>query len=261
MKSEKGNNKSKIENNPFSMPDDYFNAFSKKMMFKIELAEELKEFKILSSIDKKSPFSTPLNYFESKAELAEYSRLMSIRNKHVFAVPENYFYSSASSIINKLEVMDEVTSYPFIASVSKENSFTVPDMYFDKLSEQIVSGIKVMKQNGHGRIMQLVFNRKTVYAIAAILVLSFGLYLYNSNADAVSADCNTLACLERNEIINQNHLINFDDDALTEIVNTEELSKNINAKLKEEHLGDNEQQSTEDYILENTDVNEITDEI
>lgn len=53
------------ETNPFSLPKNYFNEFANKLQLKIELEEELKEFKLLSTLEKSSPnFSVPENYFE-----------------------------------------------------------------------------------------------------------------------------------------------------------------------------------------------------
>ena len=104
----KPNNK---ENNPFSLPDGYFGSFSQKMMHKIELVEELKEFKLLSAIDKKLPFVTPDNYFahiEIKNELAAYPKLASVKTKNGFVVPEFYFETSAKAIISKIELAEEL---------------------------------------------------------------------------------------------------------------------------------------------------------
>src|SRR5438045_1943155 len=96
-KNEENSKPNKKENNPFSLPDCYFGSFSQKMMHKIELAEELKEFRLLSSIDKKLPFITPENYFahnEVKNELAAYPKLSSVKTRNGFIVPELYFETS-----------------------------------------------------------------------------------------------------------------------------------------------------------------------
>src|SRR5688572_2831070 len=97
-KNEENSNKNNKENNPFGLPEGYFGSFGKKMMHKIELAEELKEFKILSSIEKKLPFVTPDNYFarsEARTELASYPKLSAVKSQSGFATPELYFETSA----------------------------------------------------------------------------------------------------------------------------------------------------------------------
>lgn len=257
------NKQSNNENNPFSLPGDYFSAFSKKMMLKIELADELKEFKLLSSIPKKSPFAVPSNYFENKTELAEYPHLSSLKRKDVFDVPVNYFENSARRINNKLEAIEELSNYASLASIAKLNLFTTPAEYFDKSLVQLRSDLTTeTKVNNSGKVIQFIFNKRTAYAMAAMLVMSLGLYFYNSKTEAASsADCNTLACLNKQEIVKDNQLNNLDDEALIEIVNTEQLSKNLKDKLKQENTKENQEQTNEDYVLENVDVNDITDEI
>ncbi|MBK7667326.1 MAG: hypothetical protein IPJ32_08250 [Sphingobacteriaceae bacterium] len=70
----------------------------------------------------------------------------------------------------------------------------------------------------------------------------------------------TLACLDKSEIFKGNQLLNLDEDALMEMVNTEKLSKNLKENLKKTATESNDQ-TQEDYALENIDVNDIADEI
>lgn len=263
MNSNEENNEPNKESNPFSLPGDYFNSFSKKMMLKIELVEELKEFALLSSIDKKLPFITPENYFETKAELLEYPVLMALKNKAAFRVPENYFASSVEKIRLSIELSEELNTYPSLAAIDKQVSFVTPERYFETLTQVLnqKTSTNASSDNTYGKIIHLVFNKKTAYAIAATLVISLGLYLYNAKTLIAGNDCNTIACLDRNEILIANQLNNFDEDALMEIVNTEALSKNLNNKLKEENKKTDNQKNNEDYVLENVDVNDIADEI
>lgn len=264
-KNEENNNKSQNENNPFSLPDGYFNSFSKKMMLKIELAEELKEFKVLSSIDKTLPFTTPNNYFTSsevKAELSAYPKLALVKKQNGFAIPELYFETSSEAIKSKIEIAEELKAFPTLYSIAKENAFVAPQNYFEGLSHTIREKTIVapVEENGFGRILQLVFNKKTAYALAATIVLSLGLYFYNSGEETTTGNCGTLACLDKSEIFKGNQLLNLDEDALMEMVNTEKLSKNLKDNLKETSKESNEQ-TKEDYALENIDVNDIADEI
>lgn len=264
-KNEENNKKKPNENNPFSLPDGYFNSFSKKMMLKIELAEELKEFKILSSIDKTLPFATPDNYFagfEIKSELVSYPKLSAVKKQNGFATPELYFESSAEAIKTKIEIAEELKAYPTLYSITKENSFVAPQNYFEGLSHTIREKTIVTESEepGFGRIIQLVFSKQTAYAIAATLVISLGLYFYDSGEEASTGNCGTLACLDKSEIFKGNQLLNLDEDALMQMVNTEKLSKNLDENLKET-AKENDAQANEDYALENIDVNDIADEI
>lgn len=267
-KNEENNNKKPNENNPFSLPDGYFNSFSKKMMLKIELADELKEFKVLSSIDKKLPFATPDNYFvsvEVKTELTVYPKLSAVKKQNGFATPELYFETSAQQIKTKIEIAEELKAYPALYSITKENSFVAPENYFEGLSHRMRENIHVpAEESGVVKILHIVFSKKTAYAIAAMLVISLGLYFYNSGEENTGGDCNTLACLQKQDIIKGEYLNTLDEDALMESVNIEKLSKGLQENLKQtkkENETQSDKKSNEEYVLENVDVNDIVDEI
>jgi len=267
-KNEENNKKKPNENNPFSLPDGYFNSFGKKMMLKIELVEELKEFKVLSSIDKKLPFATPDNYFagsEVKTELSVYPKLSAVKKLNGFATPELYFETSAQAIKTRIEIAEELKAYPALYAITKENAFVSPENYFEGLSHRMRENIFVhAEESGVTKILHLVFSKKTAYAIAAMLVISFGLYFYNSGEETVSGDCNTLACLQKQDIVKGDYLNTLDEDALIETVNIEKLTKGLQENLKQtkkENETQSEKKNKEDYVLENVDVNDIVDEI
>lgn len=259
---EENNHKSE-ENNPFLVPGNYFDSFSKKMMHQIELAEELKEFKLLSSIYKKLPFTTPESYFEIKSELSAYPHLGLLKKENSFVVPNNYFATASLNVKNKIELIEELKSYPAINSIDKSNPFIVPDVYFNSFADSTMESLQGQSVNvAYGRVISLVFNKKTAYTIAAMLVISLGLYFFNSKTVAADTGCNTLACLDKNEIIKANQINTLDDEALMEIVNSDELQKNLNKNLNSEEVKQKEQQQTsQDYVLENVDVNDLTDEL
>ncbi len=236
MKNEENSKPKKNENNPFSLPDGYFDSFSQKMMHKIELAEELKEFKLLSSIDKKLPFVTPDNYFahiEVKNELAAYPKLSSVKTENGFVVPELYFETSAKTITNKIELTEE-------------------------LSHRMRAGMFIEQGHESGviKILHLVFSKKTAYAIAAMLVISLGLYFYNSGEETVIADCGTLACMDKKEILKSDQVSNMDEESLMKLVDPVQLSKNLKEAAKS-----SDKKDETNYILENADVNDVADEI
>lgn len=51
-----------------ALPENYFENLEKKVVDKLELESELKEFSVLSSIPKKNAFKVAPSYFESKTE-------------------------------------------------------------------------------------------------------------------------------------------------------------------------------------------------
>lgn len=252
--------------NPFSLPEGYFDSFAHKMMRKIEIAEELKEFKLLSSIDKKLPFVTPGNYFsenhaslEIKAELSSYEKLSAVSRINVFEVPPSYFDTSAEKIKNGIEVSGELSAYPALQAIEKHNGFTVPQAYFEASAREI-SG-RLAGENKTGTVLRIIFSRKTMYAAAAVLVLAAGIYYFalQRNETMITPPCEGLACLDKSDVKEQ-QLINMDDESLMEIVNPETLSKNLQKELKGEEKKDDKEQK-EDFVIENTDVNDIVDEI
>lgn len=270
MSKNKENSNNNKHENPFSLPEGYFGSFGKKMMHKIELAEELKEFKVLSSIEKKLPFATPDHYFASsevRAESSVYPHLSAVKKQNCFATPELYFESSLQVIKSRIEIAEELKIYPTLYSITKENSFVAPENYFEGLSHKLRSGIAPVKEESRSvKILHLVFSKKTAYAIAAMLVISLGLYVYNSGEEtAVNGDCNTLACLQKQDIIKADYLLNVDDeDALMESVNVEALSKSLQENLRQTKKDvdtKTDDETKEDYVLENVDVNDIVDEI
>jgi hypothetical protein len=258
------------ENNSFALPEGYFGSFGKKMMYRIELAEELKEFPLLSSLEKKLPFVTPENYFavkEVKAELALYPKLSAVKDAHGFETPELYFEILEKTIKAKIEVAEELKAYPVLYSISRENNFVTPQEYFEEVSHEVKEKIFGTKEE-YGvvkvllpKAIGIVFSKRTAYAIAAMLVISLGIYFYNSGEE--SNNCNGIACLDKSEIMKSKEFINnLDEDALMQMVNTEELSKSLQENLKEDqNIKEEDKKEKEDYILENVDVNDIVDEI
>ncbi len=259
--------------NPFSLPENYFSSFSQKMMLKIELADELKEFKLLSAIDKKSPFVTPDHYFaqsslstEVKIELTPYEKLVELKKINSFITPESYFETSASQIENRIEWAEELNLYPALNTIERSNGFAVPQGYFETFSHTVREKIFAEKNKTgiFDNVIHIVFSKRTAYALAAMLVLSLGLYIYNAKEVVVSNDCNTLACLDRKDILKDNQLLPMDDESLMEMVNVENLSKNLNESLDKDAKGKDTETSSaekEDYVIENVDVNDIVDEI
>jgi hypothetical protein len=96
--------------------------------------------------------------------------------------------------------------------------------------------------------------------MAAVLVVSLGIYYFSVQQKETFEPCQGLACLDKSDILKEHQLINMDDESLMEIVNPESLSKNLNKNLSEEEKSSDKEQK-EDFVLENVDVNDIVDEI
>lgn len=239
-------------------------------MLKIELLDEIKTFKTLSAIEKKYPFEIPESYFENSLrtieiqnELLSYEKLVSVKKQNNFSTPDAYFETGALVFKNKTELLDELNSYRILNSLSKQHVFELPESYFENLNHSILEKTSGKFATGAGRVIHFVFNKRTLYAIAASLVLSLGTYYFTSKSDELKInDCTTLACIDRSEILHEVHLSPIDDEALMEMVNADKLRQNIEHNLQNSNREkDNDIDIKENYILENTDINDIADEI
>ena len=112
--------------------------------------------------------------------------------------------------------------------------FVAPQNYFDGLSHTIRGKMfeGQTEESGFGKIIHLVFSKKTAYAIAAMLVISLGLYFYNSGEENVITNCGTLACMDKSEILKSNQVSNMDEESLMNLVDPVQLSKNLKEASK-----------------------------
>ena len=69
-------------------------------------------------------------------------------------------------------------------------------------------------------------------------------------------DCKTLACLERQEILNNNKVIsNFDEDQLMDLVDVKSLDKQLNSKK------DTPKSATDKLNMDSVSDDDILDEL
>lgn len=235
--------------NPFGLPMDYFSKFEDKLKKKIELESELNDFPILSSIKKAKVFTVPDQYFEStensleyKTELEAYTKLNAIK-KPVFTELEADYKQYLQSAINyKVELIDELKQYHALYALDKINTFSVPDIYFKNVAERIKVNIFTVKVNNVSvlnTILDFVFGKKIAFAFGLVTIISLSIYFYKSPEKPLEiGDCKTLACLERQEILNNTKAIsNFDEDQLIDLVDVKSLNKQLNTtKEKVENI-------------------------
>ncbi|HZX58705.1 MAG TPA: hypothetical protein VFE54_08265 [Mucilaginibacter sp.] len=116
-------------NNPFTVPEGYFDSLNEIILSKATL-EELK----------KNPtgFTVPENYFDELSDnIQARINLEEALDKETtgFTVPENYFDELAGNIQSRINLEE---------SLDKESTgFEVPEGYFDSLQQQIQSRIFV----------------------------------------------------------------------------------------------------------------------
>lgn len=155
------------ENNPFTVPEGYFDELEKNIISAVNL-EELKTGK---------GFTVPENYFDelsgniqSRINIEAY-----VNNpEHGHAVPEGYFDELEQQVNARILIEETLT---------EQESFSVPEGYFDKLNQAILD--KTVNEDNVVSINKTTVQRQAVirkfitstafkYAAAACFVVALG---------------------------------------------------------------------------------------
>ncbi len=251
---------------PFGLPSDYFASFEEKIKLKLELENELTEFPLLNSISKGPVFKVPLNYFtenytamECQAELTFYTKLQTIKKPVFNELEIEYAHSLNQSINQKIELANELKDYQTLYHLDKTNPFVVTEDYFETVGMRMKDKI----YSSHDKsvsvfdiIAEFIFNKKMAFAFTVIAIIGLSIYLYQSTKPIPISHCETLACLEKLEIINHSSFSNLDDDQLIEMVNIKTLNKQLQSTISQSDSTEHEQ-----YILDNVNTDQLLEEL
>lgn len=235
----------------FGLPGGYFDKSKSSIQNKIEWQTEHEAYPTLLSLKYVSGFIVPDDYFatnESKLELLAYDRLSEISKQNSYIAPIGYFESTNNAIISKIEQESELVEMPILSSINKQLPFITKDDYFADTKTEILNKVG---ENKGGKIINI--NRKPYwFAAAAVLTIAFSLWIYNAyfeQTEVIDGDCNTLACIEKRELL-KFKLDNLDNDELYELVNSKKLEERLNKKEKTDSLktSDSIDASVLDYI-------------
>jgi len=253
------NNDMNKEPNNFGLPEGYFEKSAGSIFNKIEWMEEHKEFPQLAQLKKDTGFIVPGNYFEeleNDLELLPYPNL-SVQNKEPgFIVPEKYFEQLRVNELSKvlLDEENELQQFPFLNTVQKLNAFTVDENYFKDSEQKIISALSA---NADAKIIKL-FSLKTWYtSAAAILTITFGLWLYNHYFKIETVkDCGTLACIDKADLLKAKMQVleSIDDEELNNLVDTKKLEE----KLEKKEAKDSDDKNDS---LKNSETEELIDNV
>jgi hypothetical protein len=261
-----------LENNDknlFGLPSNYFESFEDKLREKIDLQDELEQFPILSSIEKNNMFEVPANYFissenslEYKTELDAYFKLQSIKKPVFEGLEEDYKQQLQSSITHKIEIVEELKDYKLLYSLNKENSFTVSENYFEGVATRVKERIFSVNEDRKSIIdivLDAVFGKAMAFSFGLCLIIGLSVFFYQTPENIIeSGDCKTLACLERNEILNNNKVItNFDEDQLMDLVDVNTLNQQLNSKKESRE----EVTKTDNVNLDSISADDLLDEL
>ncbi len=250
----------------FELPFNYFDSFESKLRQKLELENELQDYAILSSIQKINTFTLPKAYFSTleakldfQTELVDYSTLQIYKSKLSFPNDPEYQELFENKLFQKMESINELKEYSLLFSIEKQNNFTFPDAYFENLTSLIKEKIYEFKPSSFRNFYHFIFNKKMALSFSAItiIVLSWLLYPKSKTETFIDTNCKTLACLEKQEILNNTKTISsFDDDQLIELVNIKKLDDQLNNTNKNETKN-----SAVDSFVNNSNLDDIIDEL
>lgn len=232
----------KDKKSPFTLPGSYFDSFTSRVMNRIEAEQELAEFKTLALVRKPLLFTIPQNYFASlanileyKYELSAYTELRKTPKPVLLPLPADYFELMEKKIHAHMELTEELKEFSVLSSLEKKNSFKVVAEYFDHSTDEVKEKIQATAHRSAGifeQIANILFKPKTAFALSFILIIGFtSVWYFSRNSDGLipSGDCKTLACLEKNELLNDKNIRDFDDESLYEMVDIEMLDKQMAA--------------------------------
>lgn len=223
---------------PFDLPEGYFENFHAKMLAKFEVFQELSELSTLQAIDKKNQFEIPADYFqkvqnklEYEYELSQFTMLQGVPKPTEAQLNEEYSKQYSNKPNTKVEE-NELSGFSVLSNLKKENAFVLHPDYFEGIEHQVKEKYKASQNDKGGRIINLwSVVRSPRIAIAASIVLVFGIsaiwYATRPEPIVVPGDCHTLACLEKNELLNEHNVRDFDEDNLYDMVDVESLDKQL----------------------------------
>lgn len=253
--------------NPFGLPADYFASFEDKLKKKLELENELSEFPLLSSLPNVNPFSAPENYFantESKvelaAELSSYPKLQAINKPALVDLGVDYLKELQVSLSYKVELAEELKEYQLLYQLDKYNPFIVAEDYFENLPSQIKERVYATAEAKLGvldKVLGFIFGRKLALTFGVMAIIVVSVYLYNTSHNVMNdTDCHTMACLEKQDILNEQNVQSFDDEQLMELVDVNALDKQLSSEIQQTDTLQNEE-----FILENTNTDQLLEEL
>ena len=254
--------------NPFGLPSDYFASFEEKIKLKFELENELTEFPLLKSIPKDSVFKLPVNYFsqnqnsiEYRTELASYPKLQTIKKPVFNELEAEYVHILNQSLDHKIELANELKSYQTLYHLDKINPFVVSEDYFECIGMRVKEKINSSHERSvsvsvFDLIAEFIFGKKMAFAFTAIILIGLSIYFYQSTKPLPISRCETLACLEKQDIVNHSSFSNLDDDQLIEMVNIKTLNKQLQSTLSQ-----SDSTQHEEYILDNVNTDQLLEEL
>jgi hypothetical protein len=154
--------------NPFTVPEGYFNELEQRILSAVKL-DELKKSALGQS------FTVPENYFEElPGNIQSRINIEEAANKEAtgFTVPEGYFDKLQQQIQSRILVEEALNG--------QAEAFTVPQNYFSDLTQNILNKTISQERAKRGIVRQLFASATFKYATAACLTLGVGATIFFS---------------------------------------------------------------------------------
>lgn len=208
-------------NNPFTVPQNYFNELSGRIVSGIRL-DDLKQ-------TAQQEFSVPENYFDELSGniMSRINIEHTLNQQTGFTVPDNYFEQLNDQIQSRI-VVDE-------AMANTSEALTVPTGYFDRLNKNILNQTVNQDMVKNKGVVRRLYNSTIFkYATAAcfVAIIGAGLFLRPSgnNTHKSSYLHKQLSNISDQEMENYLRLY-ADGNEAQHIINAEGLTVN-DAKLQ-----------------------------
>jgi hypothetical protein len=223
---------------PFTVPDNYFESLEASIINRIEAMEELEEFAVLSTVNREMPFMVPENYFAKEENALEFAMeleglkvLSGIKKPQWGPLTEEFAVALENNVVRKVELADEIRDCKTLYALDKESGFVTPVDYFENVTDTIKEAVHASGKKGPSiieTILVYVLRPRMAAAFGIVLLLGISaVYYFNQGTVIVDSRCKTLACLEKNELLNEKNIRDFDDDNLIEAVDVDRLNEQI----------------------------------
>lgn len=196
------------------------------------------EENFLPGLEKKNSFAVPVNYFSESQNLLEYRyelsllpELNAVKKTSPGKVPADYFAALDEKILDRMQQADELKELGTLYAIDKKNNFAVTPGYFDEVADRVKEKYHAADQPRVGvfeQVWQFLFQPKIAASFGLVLVAGMALLWSGDHKTEIApGDCKTLACLEKNELLNEQTIRDFDDENLYEMVDVESLDRQL----------------------------------
>jgi hypothetical protein len=200
----------------FAVPENYFANFAHTLKARLEVVEELSEYPALLQHRNEEPFIVPEDYFELAAEQLQFTQLSKARDTNTFKIPESYFENASAKLLSRIA---PESAY----KTSERNPFEVQDGYFEKNAEELRNRLLTTRE---AKIIRLP-SKKLWAAAAAVLLLAVFFSVYRTYFLQQPVDCGTIACVDRQDILNTNTVEGLESEELIELADPDKLEQRL----------------------------------